>query len=494
MWKLGSGLLRAPRADTPLARRLRVSGYGRMQRPAIWAVAMLAIYTAIVLPSVGQALLESHAYRQTQTAYTAVLFARDGVDMLHPPLPVLGPPGTVPLEFPLFQLFGSVFISAGLAPDPAMRVTGLATFLLAAWLVYLLGRRLIGQLGALVALAAFLFNPFAILYGRASLIEWLAVAGGLLFVLCAIRWMETGRPLDWALAFAGATLVLLVKLTTAPLFLLPVLAWRSRSGSPAYRRPMLWTLFVGAMAIGLAWSAHADSVRSANLGTEFLASRNSVEWFFGSLAQRLELDQWRVPLVAMLALTGSGLFVWFGLAIKEALGHPLRDFLVAAMLAVLLPPMVLFNLYAIHDYYYAAVAPFVAIVVGLGAVRLFAMPRTRVRGRLLVGLSGAWLATLVGMAGTWSLIYRTPVEQRQVLASAEYIRSHSDPTDWVVIEGFGWNSTFLYYARRRGFADPTGDNLLKPGEVDTDAILDDPIYGPYFLCEDDGTCTVSPAR
>ena len=91
-------------------------------------------------------------------------------------------------------------------------------------------------------------------------------------------------------------------------------------------------------------------------------------------------------------------------------------------------------------------------------------------------------------------MYGTPVEEPRILETATYIRDHSDPDDWVVIEGFGWNSTFLYYARRQGFADPTGDNLLEPGDIDIEAIVDDPIYGPFFTCDAQGMCVVSKTR
>ncbi len=86
---------------------------------------LIGLYVLGVLPSLGQTLLESHAFRQTQTAYTAVLYAERGIDLLRPPLPILGPPGIIPLEFPLFQAGGAILMILGLPADLAMRVTGL---------------------------------------------------------------------------------------------------------------------------------------------------------------------------------------------------------------------------------------------------------------------------------------------------------------------------------------------------------------------------------
>lgn len=465
-------------------------------RPAFaWAAGMLAAYVLVVLPSLGQSLLETNAFRQTQTAYTALLFSENGIDLLRPSLPVLGPPGTVPLEFPLFQAIGSILISTGVSSDVAMRLTGLGAFLLSAVLLFVLARRLLNDAGALVALGAFLFNPHALLYGRSSLIEYLATAAGLAFLLFTIRWMDGGhRLLNWTLALLGAVVLVLVKVTTGPIFLLPALIWRSASGEWGFRKPLLWLLLVFSVTIGMAWSLHADGVRASSPATEFLAAENSFDWFFGSLAQRMDVGWWRLPLVALLGLTGSGLLIWPFLSMRLANIHPQRTFLIGLMVAIVAPVVILFNLYVWHGYYFAAVAPFVALAIGMGAQYLFGMPRSRTRGRLIVGLTGAWIATFIGMSGSWTLIYGTPREEAQAFESAAFIRDHSSPDDWVVIEGLGWNSTFLYYAHRRGFADPGDYNPWQTSDVDVGEIVSDPVYGPFFTCQPDGACTVSETR
>ena len=55
--------------------------------------ALLVVAVVIHLPTLSQPLLEAHAFRQTQTAYTTLMFARDGIDLLRPPLPSWGPLG-----------------------------------------------------------------------------------------------------------------------------------------------------------------------------------------------------------------------------------------------------------------------------------------------------------------------------------------------------------------------------------------------------------------
>jgi uncharacterized protein YjeT (DUF2065 family) len=457
---------------------------------------MIGVYVVGVLPSLGQSLLETHAHRQTQTAYTAVLYAENGIDLLRPPLPVLGPPGVIPQEFPLFQALGALLMQPGVPPDASMRIVGLASFVASAVVLYLLARRMIGSTGALVTLGAFLFNAHAWLYGRTSLIEYMATAGGLGFLYFGSRWMDGGRAVNWVAASVAGIVGVLVKITTGGFFLLPALFWRSPNGRWGYQRPSVLALVGIAILIGGAWSAYAEGVREETPASLFLSMENQWAWFFGSLGQRFDLPSWRVPLLAFLALTGCGIALWAPLAVARARLSGQAPFLLALLALAAAVPFLLFNLYAIHDYYYAAVAPMIALGVGLGVEWLLMHRRRPWVRRAIVALAGAWVATIVGMTHSWSLIYGTPVEETRAMSIASFVRENSDPDDWVVLRGWGWNSTFLYYARRQGLAVPMADPNMEGGgfgaqdisEIDFDVILADPVFGPFFSCDLEANC------
>lgn len=467
-------------------------------RSARLAAVMIAVFVVGVAPSLGQTLLETHAHRQTQTAYTAVLYAEHGIDLLRPPLPILGPPGSIPQEFPFVQAAGAALIALGAQPDLAMRVVGLATFILTALLLLVLARRLMGSFGALVALGAFLFNGHAWLYGRSSLIEYAATAGGLAFLLFAIRWMEGGRPIHWFLATVGGLAGVLAKITTGGFYLLPALVWRSPDGRWGFQRSSIWLSVLASVVVGLAWSAWAQGVREETPASHFLSMENQLAWFFGSPEQRLNPLQWRVPLVALLTLSGFGLLLWGPLAVARARSSTQAPFILALLVLVIVVPLVLFNLYAIHDYYWAALSPVIALAVGLGAEWLRTHRRRRWVRRAMVGLAGAWVATAIGTFGTWSVIYGPPPEEAAALRIASFVRDHSQPADWVVLRGWGWNATFFYYARRQGLAVPEPDPRLVAGgfgqqdlsDIDFEAILDDPRFGPFIRCDHSARCAL----
>src|SRR3954466_16174272 len=95
---------------------------------AVGVAAIMVLAFVIRLPTLGQPLVERHDWRQTQTAFTALIYAESGIDLLHPKVPVLGPPFEVPHEFPLYQAFASIPISLGVAPDLALRLVCLLSF------------------------------------------------------------------------------------------------------------------------------------------------------------------------------------------------------------------------------------------------------------------------------------------------------------------------------------------------------------------------------
>jgi 4-amino-4-deoxy-L-arabinose transferase-like glycosyltransferase len=347
-----------------------------------------------------------------------------------------------------------------------------------------------GTLGAVVTLAAFLFNAHAWLYGRAALIEYMAVGGGVAFLYFATRWIDADRKSDWLLALVAGLLGILVKITTGGFYLLPVLLWRSPSGRWGFQRISVWLLLVATVVVGLVWSSYAQHVRELTPASLFLSVQNQYGWFFGTLNERLTLLEWRRPLVAFLMLTGSGVIVWAIVALKRARSHPQRNFLLSVLALTVAIPLILFNLYAVHDYYYVAIAPLIALAIGMGAEWLTEHRRNRWARRAIVGLAGAWIFTVIGLTSSWSIIYGTPVEQAKALQIASFVQQHSSPDNWVVLEGWGWNPAFFYYARRQGLAVPDESALQDTAEINMSEILKDPVLGPFIKCDREPHCEV----
>jgi hypothetical protein len=118
---------------------------------------------------------EPHSWRQCDTAYYALDFHREGIDLFHPAVCWMGGHRTLALEFPLpealmalaFDLFGFHLAVA--------RLVTLLFFCGSAVYLFLLVRRLFGERAAWPALAVYLVLPLGQFYSRALHVDFSAV-------------------------------------------------------------------------------------------------------------------------------------------------------------------------------------------------------------------------------------------------------------------------------------------------------------------------------
>lgn len=439
-----------------------IPAVGLRSMEAAIGCACLAIATVIHLPTLAQPLLEAHPFRQTQTAFTALIFHEQGIDLLHPRLPVLGAPWEVPLEFPLFQALASLLMDVGVAPDVATRATGLMTFLITAVLTWALARRAGGAMVGLISLCAFLFSPLALLWSRAALIEYLATALGLGYVLLSMGWTaRRGSWAHWAGMVSLGALAMVVKITTGVLYLIPVLVLGVISLRAMRRRGALSTgvVVMGALAlvvpvgVGLLWTRHADQIKAASEFTVQFTSANLTAWNFGTVGQKLDLGAWAAYLGrANLLAYGGLLAIWTPLTIAAGLRASTWGLATSCVAAVWAAPMVFTNLYFVHDYYLAALSPFVAIGFGLGLAWLvqheWSMGRVRLRGVLVAAICLAfWAAAVVRGFSYWGVQYQGTVDSEGALIAAADIAHETAAGERVVITSRDWSPAAPYYAR-----------------------------------------------
>ncbi len=431
-----------------------------------FVVGTLTAFVLLVAPTVGQPLVESHGFRQTQTAYTARIFHEEGIDLVHPKLPVLGEPFEVPFELPLFQAAASFVIDAGVRADAAMRLTGLACFLLTALLLFGLVRHVAGSVSAVAALLAFVATPFAIQWSHTSMIEYLATAGAVGFTWATIAWRDSKRPTLGGLALVAGLVGMLVKPTTALFWVLPALGYRPASStvpSGRGRALALAALITIPLVAAALWTRHADAIKSASPTTAWLTSAELREWTFGTISQRLDAGAWVVisarVIVGITGVVGAALLC---VALVAIVRSRQRLFWVGVVLTVLLPPVVFTNLYLQHTYYLAAVTPGIAALVGLGAGFLWARLPEEPPIRATAAVAGTLLLA-TGIAGVdgshWRVIYEDDPHP-ETTALATELAGVTQPADLVGVLGLDWSPVLLYYADRRGLM--IADRVVEP--------------------------------
>ena len=134
------------------------------------------------------------------------------------------------------------------------------------------------------------------------------------------------------------------------------------------------------------------------------------------------------------------------------------------LLAAILPVAIFYGGFYRHDYYWSALTPEVAAVVGLGAAWLFERAQTRPRRvMVVVTLILAVVLSLQSSREYWSLAYPPLNDFEQVLPRARELAAQSHADDTVVMIGRSSDPDLPYYARRRAM-------MLRP-ENQTDHLL-----------------------
>ena len=184
-------------------------------REAGIVIAFLLVGLLVRLPSLNGPLLAISSFRQAETAYPALIYHQQGINLLVPQLPVLGKPWQVPFEFPLFQAMAAVIMNLGGGIDWSMRISSVICFVATAVAVWGLVRHLSTRTAACIALLVFLVSPFDVFWSRASMIEYMATAFSVGYVWAGMVWIDTRQRRFAALAIVLGTLAMLVKVTSA---------------------------------------------------------------------------------------------------------------------------------------------------------------------------------------------------------------------------------------------------------------------------------------
>jgi len=420
--------------------------------------AVLLVGLLVRLPSLNGPLLAISSFRQTETAYPALIYHQQGINLLAPQLPVLGKPWQVPFEFPLFQAMGALIMDLGGATDWAMRISSVICCLATAFTIWGLVRHLSTRTAAGIAVVVFLASPFNIWWSRASMIEYMATALSVGYVWAGMVWIDNRQKRFAVLAILLGTLAMLVKVTSAVFWIVPLFLYWGVTARPPWRawvRERLRTsavLFVIPLIACVLWTHHADDVKAASPATSWMTSEALAGFNFGSVGQRLDPHQW-AKIIGPLDTLVTGLPLWILAAVCIiAILRERRAVWVGIILAGALPVFTFVNLYAIQAYYLAAVTPAVAAVLGYaldGVIRYWRPVPLRAATMVVIV---AWLgATLYSQRDFLASSYTTPTpDPANILAQAREIDAGTGRQALIVFDGLQWSPAVPYYARRRG--------------------------------------------
>lgn len=373
--------------------RLLVSRYHRI----LGLVA--AIYVASAIPTLNAWSGEHQGWRQAQTADTARIFARTGIDLFHPRLSVFGPRAYVAFELPWYQALAAWLMRLGVPDMVALRVVAMTFTIVTALGVSIIAKRVGGERAGLWAAGLFLLNPFTMLWGRVSLIESFTTAAVLFWIIASMnsvaRSQSRRRSAAWGLCAVvlGAVAATSKMTTLLPWVLVLVAAVRPTR----VWRPAACAVLTGVpVAAGIAWTAWADQLKLRNLLTANLTSSAVHDGVFRTMSDRFDLATWgRIAARTPLFLGGMGV-VLIAVGLRAMARRSNLGVGVALISVPITACMVFLGVYAVHDYYLSAITPAVCVVMGIGAHGL----QQKLRGKrflalLFVGvhICGFWLVS-----------------------------------------------------------------------------------------------------
>lgn len=424
---------------------------------------MFALVFSLTLVLLAQSwhasVLDRYEFRQLQTALSTWWIAQEGwqLDYL---TPLFGPPWSIPMEFPTYQVMVAKFHTlTGYPLEQSGRLVAVAMLLMCLPALYdLLGIADLKPSRRLIVLAVLLSSPIYLFYARTFMIETTALCLSVWFLAMLRRSLEAPRALWIITATLVGTLAALTKITTFLVFGCPALALvmlSLRRPTRAFVPTLIASLVPATVALGVAWwwIQHGDAVKDSNPFTGFLAARELRAWNFGSWNLRFDSSFWihlQENIVGYNLAEGAIAIALICTPFASSLRRRVAG---VALLGFISGPLVFANLYHVHDYYYAANALLLLSAAGLMLASVWDDPRLP-RG-------ANWLALVLVLSFQWHAFYRGYYSHHRHPAPpapelAQIIREAVPSDDVVLVYGADWNPLLPYYFQRRALMVPGG--------------------------------------
>jgi hypothetical protein len=422
--------------------------------------------TLVRLPLFGRNLFEEHSFRQTQTAWVAREFFRDGIDLLKYPLQVFGPDTNLPFEMPIFQ----ALVAALTFNVDTIEITGRSLsflfFLLSGYLTYHLVKAGTSRSTGLVVLAIFLFSPFSLQWSSAFLIESFATTFGLLIVIAFDSWIKSGRKTWLAMGILTTLIAFLAKSTTGGTFLLLAavsLVITHQSKVVEISKLLMRTIVFAVLAVFPAliatyfWVEHSDEMKSETSAGQALTSSALRDFISGSWQQKFDYGTWEVVFDRVV----SGIWGPLGVvSVTIALFYLLwkkpwskeKSLILGSVIVAATVVWFFINLYYIHSYYLMAVYPMLATAFGVSVVSVLrSLEPKRFTLKLVFLISAVVQLTFHLTEPSSSQLFTGFKASTETPALSSIVSANSEPSDLILMVNCDWDPTILYFADRKGY-------------------------------------------
>lgn len=411
-------------------------------------------------------LLDYYGFRQTQTAITVSYLLKGGPWLAYE-TPVLGPPWSIPFEFPLYQWIVASAVKVGGFPiDQTGRFVSVLFFILALYPIFKILKALkLTTNNILLILSLICFSPQYIFWSRTFMIESTALALSAYYLWFVFLYFEKLDPSQkkWhilaGIALFGA-LAGMVKITTFFAFIFGALLlflsqlYRQIKESTDYKGKnvlaeikFILFAFVIPTAATLLWMSFADAQKALNPLADFLTSASLKTWNFGTLADRLSMTTW---------------FLFYQRTITDLIGENKLLFIVGfcglfcnskylkialtSLLFFLIPLCTFTKLYIVHSYY--AYANGIFLIVALGVI-IANFIDSDISFKRVTGYVLLMIIIICSIAHYYTNFRPAQGATLRYAEIKKDVDVYTSDKDILLIFGADWSSEMPYYLERR---------------------------------------------
>lgn len=408
------------------------------------------LLAALWLYALGWAWIGHPIYRD-QHMGAAIEYAAHEIDLLRPVIVGFNANGTAtPQELPIWQAAAAIGLRAFGGWWGGATIVSLILITLFLPCFYFIAKWETNSTFGWLALAMLLAQPIVFQLAGGAQTDGLSLALFIGFVWAAERLRRQPDKFSWAACAAMASLLAVTKfpfLLTGSFASLLMLLWNRESLKK-------WILLAAAGAVAaivfIPWTMWCDvEIGRALFKYRPMTISENPEWFFGSLAYRLEPANyikagWR----ALGCLWGS--FVLAGLTLYGVWLRP-RSLGMALLIGALATTLIFTKLILIHRHYYLMFAPAIALLntYALGdLLRRFGSLTTA--RNLILSASLTALLFLSVIQGLENIEALTADSFMQNIGNV--VRENTIPSEKLLIINGGWGGDLLIHAGRKGLS------------------------------------------
>lgn len=390
-----------------------------------------------------------HDWRQSETAWISYDFLQNGIDILHPTVCWMGKHQELVLECPLPEAIVALAFQFTGESMPVARIIYLSIFLFSLYYFYRIAEFLYDEKLAQIATIAFLGLPLSYFYSRAIHIDFSALGFSFAFFYYYLLAVKHKKTTYLWLSSAFAIVAFLIKIPYAFYFALPMLVftWQHQRLKWVFSQ---FYIYIPPVTIFILWRIHSNTINAAAPDWNFILHYrkfvNNTSWYFGSLAQRLQLYSWKILLQrGLFDVAGLGGILFLGLGLWRNTFTQMNRILLMWTIGIILYVLIFFNLNFIHNYYQIPLLPIAAIWIALGLKKMLKhWPKILIPS----------LFFIIIINGIYTEVNYYSINQKDVEIGA-IIRENTTKNDLIIISTPKMdcrNPKILYRSRRRGWS------------------------------------------